>query len=72
MAKVISQPPRLLDITQAADYLGRNVYYVRRLVAHRGIRHYKIGHRLLFDPADLDAFLGTCLVEAQLSLRGWR
>lgn len=63
-------PLGLLGLQQAAGHLGRNVYYVRRLVARREIRHYKIGHRLLFDRADLDAFLTTCRVEP--SRRGER
>jgi excisionase family DNA binding protein len=69
----MSESPRgLLDVQQAAGHLGRNVHYLRRLVAHREIQHYKIGHRLLFDPADLDAFLTTCRVEALPSRRAWR
>lgn len=59
----------LLDTEQAADYLGRDVHFVRRLVQHREIQHYKIGGRLRFDPADLDAFLVTCRVDARPSRR---
>jgi excisionase family DNA binding protein len=64
--------PELLNTKQAADYLGRDVYFVRRLVQNREIRHYKIGGRLRFDPADLDDFLITCRVETLPSRRVWR
>lgn len=55
----------LLDIEQAAEYIGRDIYFVRRLVHRRAIQYYKIGGRLRFDVADLDAFLATCRVESQ-------
>lgn len=48
---------RLLGFKDAAAYLGRSERWLRRAVANRAIRHYKIGHWLAFDPADLDALI---------------
>ncbi len=54
---------KLLDLTEASDYLHRHPTYLRRLVAKREIRHLKLGGRLLFDAADLDALLDASVVE---------
>lgn len=54
---------RLLDIKQAAAYLGRNVAFLRRLVARREMPHFKVGRALRFDVRDLDAYLASCRVE---------
>lgn len=59
--------PVLLSIEDAAEYIARNVPYLRRLVARREIAHYKIGGRLRFDTRDLDAHLAACRVE----VRSW-
>jgi excisionase family DNA binding protein len=53
----------LLTIEEAAGYLGRNVHYVRRLVAGREIAFHKVGHLLRFDVRDLDAHLAAGRVE---------
>ncbi len=53
----------LLDIGEASAHLHRHSSYLRRLVARREIRHYKVGGRLLFDQADLDAHVDACVVE---------
>jgi excisionase family DNA binding protein len=61
------QPPgrrRLLDIHQAAEYLGRNEHFVRRLVSRRELAPYKPGRALRFATADLDEYLAACRVEA--------
>lgn len=47
----------LLGFKDAAAYLGRSERWLRRAVANRAIRHYKIGALLAFDPADLDAVI---------------
>jgi excisionase family DNA binding protein len=51
---------RYLNIDEAADYLNVTVRFVRRLVADRRVRHYKVGKFVRFDPADLDAFATAC------------
>ena len=50
---------RYLSIVEAADYLNVGVRFMRRLVADRRIRYFKVGKFLRFDPSDLDAFAIT-------------
>src|SRR5262249_33271558 len=55
-----------MTVTQAADYLGLEKSCIYRLCAARRIRHLRIGTgggRILFEPADLDAYLASCAVE---------
>jgi excisionase family DNA binding protein len=47
---------RYLTIAEAADYLNVTERFMRRVVAERRIRHYRVGKFLRFDPADLDGF----------------
>ena len=47
----------LLGFKEAAAYLGRSERWLRRAIANRAIRHYKIGALLAFDSADLDALI---------------
>ena len=49
--------PRLLGVKDAATYLGATVWQVRTLVWKKEIRALKMGHRQVFDRADLDAFV---------------
>ncbi len=53
-----------LDIRAAAEYLGVTERYMRRLVAERRVKHYKLGKFLRFHPADLDALLNAGVREA--------
>jgi hypothetical protein len=46
--------PTLLGIKDAGAYIGRNVAFMRRLVADRGVAHYKVGGRVLFKVTDLE------------------
>ncbi|MGC9961152.1 MAG: helix-turn-helix domain-containing protein [Acidimicrobiales bacterium] len=55
---------RLLNIAQAAGYLGLSVRHLRRLVQERRLSHYKVGGRLVFEPRDLDALLSKSRREA--------
>lgn len=57
-------PSHPLDIAHAAAYLGVSERWVRRAVAERRVRHYKVGKLLRFDPRDLDAFLAEGVREA--------
>lgn len=54
--------PTLIDVSTAADRLGVNVRYMRRLVAERRIPYIKLGHLLRFDPAEVDAWLDRARV----------
>jgi excisionase family DNA binding protein len=62
---------RLLDIHQAATYLGRNTAFIRRLVARREVPFFKIGGALRFVDQDLDRYVDFCRVDA-LPRRGER
>lgn len=53
----------LLTVDQAAERLGTPVRFVRRLVAERRVRFYKVGRYIRFDSRDLDAFVCAGLVE---------
>jgi excisionase family DNA binding protein len=59
-AKVVAPTPAsadLLDVTEAARHLGTPVRFIRRLVAERRIRFYKIGRYVRIDSNDLDHFV---------------
>jgi excisionase family DNA binding protein len=49
--------PRLLNIRGAAAYLGCSIWAVRSLAWGGSVPNIKIGNRILFDKADLDAFV---------------
>lgn len=57
--KSVSAPvqPRLLNVPQAAAYLGVTVFFIRTLHWEKQVRGLRLGHRLLFDQKDLDAFV---------------
>ena len=55
---------RYLSIVEAADYLNDGVRFMRRLVADRRIRYFKVGRFLRFDPSDLDGFATAGEVQA--------
>ena len=48
---------RLIDLAEAAEYLGTTVRHVRRLVDARAIPHYKVGGKLRFDTGELARWL---------------
>jgi excisionase family DNA binding protein len=58
-----SVTPALLDVQEAAAHLGTPVRFIRRLVAERRIRFYKVGRYVRIDRRDLDAFLDDGCVE---------
>jgi excisionase family DNA binding protein len=49
----------LRDIKFAAEFLGLPILSLRGKVTRREIPFYKIGRRVLFDPADLQAFIAA-------------
>jgi excisionase family DNA binding protein len=53
----------LLSVGQAAERLGTPERFIRRLIAQRRIRFYRVGRYIRFDARDLDAFVGAGLVE---------
>lgn len=53
----------LLSVPEAAERLGTPVRFVRRLIAQRRIRFYKVGRYVRFDIRDLDEFLAAGRIE---------
>jgi excisionase family DNA binding protein len=49
----------LLDVEEAAVYLGTSVRFPRRLVEERRVRYFKVGRHIRFAKADLDAYLAA-------------
>ncbi len=47
----------LLTVEQTARRLGTTVRFVRRLVAERRIRFYKVGKYVRFDPDDVTEYI---------------
>lgn len=56
-------PGELLSVAQAAERLGTPVRFIRRLVAERRIRFYKVGRYVRFALRDLDDFIAAGCVE---------
>jgi len=54
----------LLDLAQAAKYLGTSERHVRRLWQERRIAGVKVGRRVRFTRRDLDAFIEKNRYEA--------
>ena len=56
-APAIEIQPKLINIKDAAAYIGATVWFIRTIVLENRIPFVRFGHRLLFDPADLDKFI---------------
>ena len=56
--------PRLFNVKEAAHYLGTSVWTVRQLGYERKLPGIKLGHKILFDRVDLDAFVQRMKVQA--------
>ena len=54
----------MLDIIEAADYLGTTERHMRNLIARRTITHVKVGRKIRFRKADLDAYVQSHTVSA--------
>ncbi len=52
-----------LDVNAAADWLGVEGRFIRRLVAEQRVTYYKVGRHLRFDANDLDDFLNANRVD---------
>jgi len=51
--------PRLLNIPDAAKYMGCTVWFVRTLIWGRQVPHVRFGKRFLLDRSDLDTFIDS-------------
>jgi excisionase family DNA binding protein len=53
----MSEPSRLedlLNVPQAAAYLGKSEHTIRAYAKRRAVRYHKVGWSVRFDRADLD------------------
>ena len=55
---------KMMTVHEAADYLRVSASYLYKLAEGRHLDYYRVGRRLLFNPADLDKWLQAQLVEA--------
>ncbi|MBW3643351.1 MAG: helix-turn-helix domain-containing protein [Actinobacteria bacterium] len=55
----------LMDLPTVAKYLGVSERHIRRLVQERRIPFIKWGHRLRFDPDEIDSWVDTKRVPCQ-------
>jgi len=55
---------RMLNVRQAAEYLGATVWFVRTISWEKRLPAVKFGNRLLFDVRDLDRFIEQAKAEA--------
>jgi excisionase family DNA binding protein len=49
--------PRLLNVAQAATYIGRSEKAIRMMVQRKLLPHVRQGRRLQFDPRALEAWI---------------
>ena len=56
-----ANPPKNLNVREAADYIGISQRYLRSLIAERKIRVVRIGHRVLLRLIDVDRWLESKL-----------
>lgn len=61
-----SNVTELIDVDAAADLLGTPPRFVRRLIAERRIRFYKLGRYVRIDRTDVESFIAASRVEAAL------
>lgn len=54
-----SRPEALVDVATAALLLGTTERHVRRLSHERRLASVKVGKKLRFDTADLEAFIAA-------------
>jgi excisionase family DNA binding protein len=60
-----SPDQKYLTVKNAAAYLGATVSFVRHeLVYAKGCPHIRVGQRIVFDRADLDAYMAAQKVAA--------
>lgn len=52
-----------VNVADAAEFLGTSVRFVRRLIAERRIRFYRVGRHVRLAIADLEAFVQAGKVE---------
>ena len=53
-----------MTVAQAAEKIGISASKLYQLIAARAITHYRVGGKILFSQADVDAYLASCRVGA--------
>lgn len=61
--KLEAKEKRVLDSTEAAQYLGISYWLIRKLVREKKIPHYKIESKTLFTKEILDKYIEDSLEE---------
>lgn len=61
--QAIGTEKRVLDSTEAAQYLGISYWLIRKLVREKKIPHYKIESKTLFTKELLDRYIEDSLEE---------
>jgi excisionase family DNA binding protein len=56
---------RLLSVEEAADYLSVGERFIRRIIAERRIRFFKIGKYVRLSTEDLDGFIAAAEIPQQ-------
>ena len=54
---VRSNPPRLMNVAEASQYIGISDRFLRELIASKKIRAARIGKRVVLRLVDLDAWI---------------
>lgn len=62
---------RLLDVVQAAEWLGTTERFPRRLIAERRIRFVRVGRHVRIPESALTDFITSNTVEAVQRGRRW-
>jgi excisionase family DNA binding protein len=53
-----------MTVAEAAKQIGISASKLYQLVAARAIAHYRVGGKIVFAKADIDAYLASCRVGA--------
>lgn len=69
MQEVNRQPDRLLTVAEAAERLGTDVRFIRRLIHERRIRYIKLGKHIRIAESVLAAYVEERTVEPVRSTR---
>jgi excisionase family DNA binding protein len=56
-----TNPPKIMNVAEAAMYVGISERYLRSLIADRNIKAARIGKRLVFRLVDLDRWIESKL-----------
>ena len=58
-----------ISVVEAAEVTGLSVGWWRQQTHKRAMPFFKVGRRVLLDPADIEVFLNKCRVEPEQATR---